>query len=301
MFSGPKIVGTQLAPVVKQHTTTHSVGVTASVTHFWVVFWCSCRAGASFWGRAGRWRAGRSSRAPAAPGEWSPCQTAPDRWPSSATATRQTTRAIRMENPVTAADSSPRSSKPSARCYLWQRYRIVSWMIRHFCYIIMHISNGKLVFLFVQGSGRSSSKIHLGHRSKGCHRHIPYRLMSAIYHRCYLSIECAAVVYVGNVRPATSADILTLARLPCFANFTRTGRGGWCDPPPLGVSKRSVVELRGKDQQIALAEYSRLVVLFLVLKQYLTQLWQVKGHIFENSMIFHYRNLNKLHVLSSTV
>ena len=33
-------------------------------------------------------------------------------------------------------------------------------------------------------------------------------------------------------------------------------------PPPLGVSKRSVVELSGKNQQIALAEYSRLVVLF---------------------------------------
>ena len=47
-------------------------------------------------------------------------------------------------------------------------------------------------------------------------------------------------------------------------------------PPPPGVSKRSVVELSGKDQQIALAEYSRLVVLFLVLGQYLTQLWQVK-------------------------
>ena len=31
--------------------------------------------------------------------------------------------------------------------------------------------------------------------------------------------------------------------------------------PPLGVSKRSVVELSGKDQQIALAEYSRLVAL----------------------------------------
>ena len=29
---------------------------------------------------------------------------------------------------------------------------------------------------------------------------------------------------------------------------------------PPGVSKRSVVELRGKDQQIDLAEYSRLVV-----------------------------------------
>ena len=55
---------------------------------------------------------------------------------------------------------------------------------------------------------------------------------------------------------------------------------------PLDVSKGSVVELSGKDQQIALAEHSRLVVLFLVLRQYLTQLWQVKGQIFGNSMMF---------------
>ena len=41
----------------------------------------------------------------------------------------------------------------------------------------------------------------------------------------------------------------------------RSDRGS-ATPPPLGVSKRSVVELSGKDQQIALAEYSRLVVLF---------------------------------------
>ena len=34
------------------------------------------------------------------------------------------------------------------------------------------------------------------------------------------------------------------------------------------------------------AEYSRLMVLFLVLGQYLTKLWQVKGQIFANSMIF---------------
>ena len=56
--------------------------------------------------------------------------------------------------------------------------------------------------------------------------------------------------------------------------------------PPLGVFKRSVVELRGKDQQIALAEYSRLVVLFLVIGQYLTQLWQVKGQILRNYILF---------------
>ena len=77
---------------------------------------------------------------------------------------------------------------------------------------------------------------------------------------------------------------LTLAQIRCFATFGRTWGGGV--RPPLGVSKRSFVELSGKDQQIALAEYSRLVVLFLVLGQYLTQLWQVKGQIFGNYMVF---------------
>ena len=79
---------------------------------------------------------------------------------------------------------------------------------------------------------------------------------------------------------------LTLARKRRFATFAGVGGGGLVRPPPLGVSKRSVVKLHGKDQQIALAEYSRLVVLFLVLGQYLTQLWQVKGQIFGNSVIF---------------
>ena len=49
--------------------------------------------------------------------------------------------------------------------------------------------------------------------------------------------------------------MLTLARKPCFATFAGVGGGGLVRPL-LGVSKRSVVELRGKDQQIALAEYS---------------------------------------------
>ena len=70
-----------------------------------------------------------------------------------------------------------------------------------------------------------------------------------------------------------------------FATFGRTGGGGG-GATPLGVSKRSVVDLSGKDQQIALAEYSRLVVLFLVIGQYLTELWQVKRQIFVNSIIF---------------
>ena len=41
----------------------------------------------------------------------------------------------------------------------------------------------------------------------------------------------------------------------------RSDRGGGVRPP-LGVFKRSVVEIRGKDQQIVLAEYSRLVYFF---------------------------------------
>ena len=65
--------------------------------------------------------------------------------------------------------------------------------------------------------------------------------------------------------------ILTLARIRCFTTFGRTGGGG-VSATPLGVSQRSVVELSGKDQQIALAEYSRLVLLFLAPGQYLTQL-----------------------------
>ena len=80
---------------------------------------------------------------------------------------------------------------------------------------------------------------------------------------------------ICSLRGCVKYHTLSLARI-------RPG----CDPPPLGVSKRSIVELSEKDQQIALAEYSRLVVLFLVLGQYLTQLWQVKGQIFGKSMIF---------------
>ena len=94
--------------------------------------------------------------------------------------------------------------------------------------------------------------------------------------------------------------VLTLARKRCFATFAGVGGGGLVRPP-LGVSKRSVVELRGKDQKIALAEYSRLVVLFLVLGQHLTQLWQVKGQIFANSMIFqlHESMASKLSIVAA--
>ena len=55
---------------------------------------------------------------------------------------------------------------------------------------------------------------------------------------------------------------LTLARIHCFATIATFGRTGGVRPPPLGVFKRSVVELSRKDQQIALAEYSRLVYCF---------------------------------------
>ena len=84
----------------------------------------------------------------------------------------------------------------------------------------------------------------------------------------------------------TAAGRLTLARMRCFATFARTGAKHRLVRPPPWRFQRSVVELRGKDQQIALAEYSRLVVLFSVLDQYWTQLWQVKCQMFAKSMIF---------------
>ena len=67
---------------------------------------------------------------------------------------------------------------------------------------------------------------------------------------------------------------LTLARLPYFATFASVGGVGGGDHHhhPLHVSKLSVVEISGKIQWIALDEYSRLVVRFWTLGQYLTQL-----------------------------
>ena len=84
--------------------------------------------------------------------------------------------------------------------------------------------------------------------------------------------------------PSFTSDKLN-PRPDTVFHHLRSDRGDWCDP--LGVSTRSVVELRGKDHQIVIDEYPRFVVLFLDLGQYLTQLWQVKGQIFGNSMIFH--------------
>ena len=46
---------------------------------------------------------------------------------------------------------------------------------------------------------------------------------------------------------------------------------------PPGVFKLSVVALHNKNQSFVLNEYSRLVVYFLTLGQYLTLLWQLKG------------------------
>ena len=62
--------------------------------------------------------------------------------------------------------------------------------------------------------------------------------------------------------PARASIGLTLARKRCFATFAGAGGGGLVRPPPLGVSKRSVVELRGKDQQIALSEYAISGIIF---------------------------------------
>ena len=79
--------------------------------------------------------------------------------------------------------------------------------------------------------------------------------------------------------------VFTLARIRCFATFARTGGEGGATPPPLAFSKRSVLELRGSSK------------LSLVLGQYLTQLWQVRGQLFENSMIFQLRvHRHRVHI-----
>ena len=73
---------------------------------------------------------------------------------------------------------------------------------------------------------------------------------------------------------------LTLARIRCFATFARTG----ATPPwRFQTKRRRTLRKRPAD---CCRQYSRLVVLFLVLGQYLTQLWQVTSQIFGNSMIF---------------
>ena len=81
--------------------------------------------------------------------------------------------------------------------------------------------------------------------------------------------------------------------LPAHGLFHNAdARGGYAPPPPththLRVWKLRVVELSGKNT-VALVEYSRLVVRFLILGQYLTQLWEVKGQIFAKPASFqHY-------------
>ena len=64
--------------------------------------------------------------------------------------------------------------------------------------------------------------------------------------------------------------------------------GGGVGATPPGVWKLSVVELSGKNQRIALDEYSRLVVRFLILGQKLTPFWGVKGQIFAKTAIFNF-------------
>ena len=76
---------------------------------------------------------------------------------------------------------------------------------------------------------------------------------------------------------------LTLTRFPYFATFA-SGRGGGL-VHPLAVSKFSVIKLSRGNQRIALDKYSRLVVRFFILGQYLTQLLEFKGQTFAKSTI----------------
>ena len=55
------------------------------------------------------------------------------------------------------------------------------------------------------------------------------------------------------------------------------GGGGEGGTNPPRLSELRVVEFSGKNQRIALEEYSRLVMRFVVLGQYLTQFWTGGG------------------------
>ena len=76
---------------------------------------------------------------------------------------------------------------------------------------------------------------------------------------CY--VISSNLANILNPRPCT----------PIFITRTCSGGGG-VDATPPRISKRRVVELSVKKRRIARDEFSRLVVRFLVLGQYLTQL-----------------------------
>ena len=75
--------------------------------------------------------------------------------------------------------------------------------------------------------------------------------------------------------------------------------------PSFRFSKVSIVQLSGKDQQLALEWYSRLLVrVFCTIGQNLTQLSGVKGQIFPKSAIFQtyksiYKSIDRIGTKSS--
>ena len=71
---------------------------------------------------------------------------------------------------------------------------------------------------------------------------------------------------------------LALARIRCFATFGRTR----CDPPLRFQTKRR----RAWRKRPADCSHRVLAIGGIIFGQYLTQLWQVKGQILGNSMIF---------------
>ena len=65
---------------------------------------------------------------------------------------------------------------------------------------------------------------------------------------------------------------LTLARFPNFAIFASARGGGVGATPPPRVSKLRGLKLSEKKHLIALVQYSRLMLPFLILGEYLAQL-----------------------------
>ena len=66
-----------------------------------------------------------------------------------------------------------------------------------------------------------------------------------------------------------------------FSAFCHLRQWTWWGVDPPRISKLSVVELSGKKQRVALHQYSRVVLCFLILGQHPTQLCEVKSNFRE--------------------
>ena len=104
--------------------------------------------------------------------------------------------------------------------------------------------------------------------------------------KCYWILQGQAVLLLMGIvmlnRKNARMVILTVARKPCFATFAGVRRGGGVRPP--GGSKRSILELRGKNSRLLSPVLAIGGIIFDPRSIFDPE--QVKGQIFGNSMTF---------------